>query len=374
MMDINIEERSKKYSKTKIILSIVNISITLVFLIFILVSGLSQKTAEISYSISANDYLSFLIFVGLLGLMESVITLPLSFYSGYYLEHKYSLSNQKFFSWVWEKVKSLLVSVPITVPLLLIFLFLLKNYPNTWWFWIGLVMFFFSVVLARIAPILIFPLFYKFVPLENPELKNRIQSLCDKVKINITGIFSFNMSKETKKANAGFTGIGKSKRIIIGDTLLEKFSIEEIEIVFAHELGHYKYGHIWKGMIVSTVLSFLGLYLVSVLYLSFIPVFGFSKINDIAAFPLLGLIFFLYSLVLMPLTNAYSRSNEILADDFAVKITNNPEAFSSTMLKLNEQNLSDKNPNPVIEFIFYSHPSTQKRIENIRKKYDNSSN
>jgi STE24 endopeptidase len=248
-------------------------------------------------------------------------------------------------------------------------LFLLKNHPVFWWFWVGLALFFFSVVLARIAPILIFPLFYKFLPLENESLKIRLVRLCEEVKIKITGIFSFNMSKDTKKANAGFTGIGKSKRIIIGDTLLDKFTEDEIEVVFAHELGHYKYGHIWKGMLISTVITFTGLFFVSVIYKDIIPRFGFNGISDIAAFPILGLLLFLYSMILLPLTNLYSRANERLADDYAVKITNNPEAFASTMLKLSEQNLSDKNPNPIIEFIFYSHPSTQKRIETIRKKY-----
>jgi STE24 endopeptidase len=359
----------KSYNKTKIVVSLINTLFVFIFLAILVFTGLSKDFAVFSNQVTDNAYLSLLIFTILLIVIETVITLPLSYYSGYHIEHKYNLSNQSFLNWIWENVKSGLLGLAILLPLLLVFLYILKNEKDFWWFWVGAVLFFFSVVLARLAPVLIMPLFYKFKPIENESLKNRIAALCVSAGVEIKGIFSFNLSKETKKANAGFTGIGKSKRIIISDTLIQNFSEEEIETVFAHELGHYKHHHIWKGMVFNTTISFLGLYLVSVIYKYSIPYFHYSGIDDIAAFPLIALLLSIYGFVLMPLTNAFSRMHEKEADSYAMDTTNNFNAFSSTMNKLAELNLSDKEPNKFIEMFFYSHPSITNRIKFIKEKF-----
>jgi STE24 endopeptidase len=373
-MEPDREQKSKKYSKTKIIISLVNTVLTFIFLIILIISGISDKISSVAYSFSSSDYIAFLFYLGILGLIDMVISFPLSYYSGYYLEHKYELSNQTFFSWIWEGIKSFLVSVPISIPLMLAFLYLLRNNEEYWWLWLVIILFVFSILLARLAPILIMPLFYKFKPLGNESLENKISNLCKNVNVHVKGIFSFNLSKETKKANAGFTGIGKAKRIIISDTLLEKFSEDEIEVVFAHELGHYKYKHIWKGMLISTLVMCVGFYLVSIFFKILLPAFGYRYVYEIAALPILAILLSLYSLLIMPLSNIYSRSHERIADEYAVMITGKPDAFISTMDKLSEMNLSDKKPNPVIEFLFYSHPSTDNRIKNIKDKNDSRNN
>jgi len=171
------------------------------------------------------------------------------------------------------------------------------------------------------------------------------------------------MSKNTKKANAAFTGIGKSKRIILGDTLLKNFSPEEIETVFAHEMGHYKKRHIMKLMTVSVVMTFAGLYLTSLAYSNSLNTFGFNSVSEIAALPLLFIYLSLFGLITSPISNILSRKFEWEADTFAIETTRDKGAFISAMEKLADQNLADKTPNKIIEFLFHSHPSIDKRIK-----------
>jgi STE24 endopeptidase len=170
------------------------------------------------------------------------------------------------------------------------------------------------------------------------------------------------LSKTTKKANAAFTGMGKTKRIILGDTLLENFTVDEIEAVFAHEVGHYVHKHIYIGIIVSTISSFLSFYLADFFYVKVLPLFSFSNISDPAALPLLFLILSLITLIITPFSNALSRKHERQADLYALQNINNPESFKTSMIKLSDLNLSNQEPHPLVEFFFYSHPSIKKRV------------
>jgi STE24 endopeptidase len=256
----------------------------------------------------------------------------------------------------------MLVSIPIVTPLILAFYYCLKTFGQLWWLPVGSLMFVVSVVLARLAPVLIFPLFYKFQPLPEGELRSKILGLCHSVGMSVQGVFVFDMSKNTKKANAAFAGIGKSKRIILGDTLVANFRDDEIEGVFAHELGHYKLRHIMVMMALGTVSSFLGLYGTAQMYETSLGWFGFTSIDQIAALPLLALWLAVYSLVTSPLTNIVSRFHERAADRFAIRLTGNAEAFGNALRKLAAINLADVSPHPVVEFLFHSHPSIEKRV------------
>jgi STE24 endopeptidase len=364
--EVNKQVLAKKYSRTNRILSVVETILVFVILLVLLLTGLSKEIETISYKITHNNYLALLIFLAIIGLAESIINFPIDFYSGYILEHKYSLSNQTIFIYFTEKIKSFAVSLVIGIPAILIFYYVLKNFGTNWWFIVGFAMFFFSVIMGRIAPVLIFPLFYKFKPIEDISIKNKILDLCKKTGVQIKGVFVFDMSKNTKKANAAFTGLGKSKRIILGDTLMEKFNEDEIESVFAHEVGHYKRKHIFKLMFLSTIITFAGLYITSVLYSVSLNSFGFNYIYEISALPLLTLFLSLYGLITTPISNILSKKYEREADKYALDATGNNEAFISAMEKLAEQNLADKEPNKIIEFLFHSHPSLQKRIEYAR--------
>ncbi len=356
-------EKAKRYNRIRLTLSLLETVLLFVFAVIIVISGLSRTVADFSHGFAANDYLALLIFAAALGFLQLTLLLPLSFYSGYVLEHRYALSNQSVGRWAWEKAKSALVSIPIIVPILLGFYFFLREFGSLWWLPVGIILFLFSVLLARLAPTLLSPLFYKFKPLEGGSLKERIIRLCSTEGMHVLGVFSFNMSKNTKKANAGFTGIGKSRRVILGDTLLANFSEEEIETVFAHELGHYTHGHIWKGILLGMVSTFVGLFLTAQLYEASLSWFGFTRVDEFAALPILSIWLGIYGLVTSPLNGALSRRFEREADRFALEKTKNTDAFISMMKKLAEQNLADVSPHPIVEFLFYGHPSIEKRMK-----------
>ncbi|MEX1137991.1 MAG: M48 family metallopeptidase [Bacteroidota bacterium] len=355
----------KRYQRTKLLTGLLNSAIVFSFTVLVLGSGLTVSVEEWVRTFGWNDYLTLLGFAGVLGIAESVLTLPLRWYAGFFLEHKYRLSNQSLGAWLWERTKGLLVGLPLGAILLITLFFCIRTYEALWWVPVGGILFFFSVILARLAPVFIFPLFYKFRPLEDGALKERIAALCQQVGVAVKGIFVFNLSKTTKKANAAFTGLGSSKRIILGDTLVANFTDEEIETIFAHELGHYTLNHVWKMILVGTISTFLGLYFTATLYETSLQWFGFSSRETIAGLPLLGLWLSLYSLVTSPLNNMLSRAFENAADGYAVRTSGNKKAFANALQKLGAVNMADQSPHPVIEFLFYSHPSLEKRIRAV---------
>ena len=192
--------------------------------------------------------------------------MPVSFIGSYWLEHRFGLSNQRFPGWIWEQVKAYFIGLVLLVPILLVFYYLLRAFPESWWFWIATILFLFSVFIGKIAPQIIFPLFYKFEPVSDDKLLKRMNRLAEMGNFSLQGVYRFDMSKTTKKANAAFTGLGKTRRIILGDTLLKNFSLDEIETVFAHEVGHYVHGHLVKAIIRGTLASYLGLFFAAYFY------------------------------------------------------------------------------------------------------------
>jgi STE24 endopeptidase len=311
--------------------------------------------------------LIFLLFTFLVGIGASVLFAPINFYTGFYLEHKYKLSNQTFLKWVWENFKGSLVSIVIGVPIMLLFYFTMNQFGSLWWLPFAIIMFFVSVVLSQIFPVLILPLFHKITPLDNEELKSKIDKLANDAGIKVENIYRFDMSKNTKKANAALTGLGKTKRIILGDTLIDNYSNEEIETVIAHELGHFKRKHIIKNILIGTASSFLTLFLISFLYENSLELFGFTSITQIAALPLLALWSMLIGVIQTPLGNLLSRKYEYEADEYAVKKTGLAQQFVNTLEKITDQNLGDKKPHPFVEWFFYSHPSIKNRVNAILK-------
>jgi STE24 endopeptidase len=357
---------AKRYNNIKLTIGISKTAISFVLIFLFVWLGYSLSLENYVSGWFENKYLVFLSFALITGIFGSILFFPVSYYSGFHLEHKYNLSNQTFGKWIWENLKSTLVSLLISVPVLMLFYFTLNRFDSLWWLPFAIVMFFVSVVLSQLFPILILPIFYKLTPLDNEELKNRIKSLSGRAGVKLENLYKFDMSKNTKKANAAFTGLGKTKRIILGDTLIDNYTNEEIETVIAHELGHFKKKHIIKNIFIGTITSFLTLYLIAVLYKVSLSLFVFTSINQIAALPLLVLWSMLIGLVQAPFGNILSRKYEYEADEYAVIETKNPEAFIHTLEKLTEQNLGDKEPHPFVEWFFYSHPSIKNRISAIK--------
>jgi len=357
---------SKKYNNTKLAIGIGKAIISFILLYLFIALGFSLSLQNYIQTFTENSYLVFIIFVFVIGIFSSVLFMPINIYTGFYLEHKYNLSNQTFFKYLVENVKSMLVGLVIGIPILLLFFYVINQFGDLWWLVFASAMFVISVVLSQLFPILILPIFYKILPLNDEELKTRISTLAKGAGIKVENVFSFNMSKNTKKANAAFTGLGKTKRIILGDTLLNDYSKDEIETVIAHELGHYKHKHIVKNLIFGTVSSFLTFFVISIIYKNSLSWFDFESITQIAALPLLSLWAMIIGLIQSPIGNVLSRKYEYEADRYAIESTQKPESFIKTLNKLTDQNLGDRDPHPFVEWFFYSHPSIKNRINSIQ--------
>jgi len=365
-------ETAKKYWRIKRWLFLTDILWNAVLLYAVLFSRASIIFRNMAMSLSGNPFVYIAIYLLWLGIFLYQATFALEYYEGFVLEHKFSLSPMTFGRWFKRHLKRNIVGSVITLIVTEAVYFLLRRYPANWWILAGCGWILFTIVLSRLAPVIIIPIFYKYAPLNNNELEKRLLQLARKSNAAVKGVYRINMSKETRKANAALVGIGKTRRIIIGDTLLDNFTNDEIEVVLAHELGHHKKLHLWKLLAFGTVITFAGLYFANIVMKEYLLFFGFNDISDIGAFPLLCLLLLLFSVLAMPLQNGFSRYLERRADMFALKMTRKPSAFISTMSKLAKQNLSDTTPNKLIEILMYNHPPVAKRIamaEGFKKKF-----
>jgi len=288
--------------------------------------------------------------------------LPLSFFSGYALEHRYNLSTQQFPGWVWDEIKKGLLSGLFFLIIVTAVYFLIARFPQNWWalaavFWLLL-----SLGIARIMPDFIIPLFFKYKKVENEDLRQTVFALFKKCGVAISDVYAIDLSAKTKKANAFVCGLGKSRRVVLGDTLLADFTVSEIETVVAHELGHYKNQDILKLTIVNTVMIFASFYLVDIALEKIAVYLGLAK-TDIAALPSFILVMIIFSLFTAPVLNGYSRLLETQADEFSLRVTGRREEFISMMHKLAGMNLAEYAPSRFDEIMFYDHPPVGKRIE-----------
>jgi STE24 endopeptidase len=363
-LDPERQKRAKQYDRLKRRLMVVDLFISGVYILAWLFLGWSNDLTDWLTQYATNNWILVFLFVAIFGGILFVIDLPMSYYQGYVLPHRYELSNQNIPGWIKDEIKGIVIGGIIGMIVLEIIYAVLRAYPTLWWLWAGAILLLFNVILANIAPIVIMPLFNKFVPLgeEHADLAERLMLLAKRSGTYVRGVFKFDMSKRTKQANAGLTGLGNTRRIILGDTLLNEFTPDEIETVMAHELGHQVNKDIPLGILFGSVITMLGLYLASVGLNWGVTYFNFDSVADIAAFPLLVLVLGLFGLVTMPLENGFSRWRERRADEYALGLTQNGIAYASALKRLANQNLADTDPEAWVEWLLYSHPALGKRI------------
>jgi STE24 endopeptidase len=359
-------DQAIKYQKTKNILYFVNEGYNIIVLILFLFLGLSVFVRSKIEKITKKRFW-VIFFYALVFMILGFIVGMLTSYYGFHLEQKYQLSNQNFFQWFGEQLKGLLVMFIIGVIAIEGIYLALKKAPRTWWIYVSVVFVFFTVLLINLAPILIMPLFNVYTPLPQSEIRDKLVALSEKAGVKVEGIYEMDMSKQTKKANAMFTGIGNTKRIVLGDNLIKEYTPDEIEVVIAHEMGHNILRHIWKIVALMSFVSAIGFLIIHLTmgriinrYKARLKIEGPA---DIASLPLFMLIFVVFGLITLPVSPTYSRYLEHQADKYALELTCKPDAFISAMNKLAYQNLSDPNPSPVIEFLLYDHPPASKRIK-----------
>lgn len=358
--------RSKRYSSLKYALTIIDTLYLVLLLILSQWLGISAFCAKIISNSIGLSYLVFPAYLLVIFLLYYLLTFPLNLYHSFILEHKFSLSNQKFPAWLSDQLKTFLLSYVISLIIFSAFYFILGHNPHTWWMIVSLFWIFFSLILARLMPILIIPLFFKYKTLNDDTLKNRILKLSEKMKVKILDVFEIDFSKKTQKANAAFVGWGKSRRVILADTLKNKYSYDEIEVILAHEFAHYRLKHLLKLILISSLTTILAFFLIFKTSSFVLSLFGLVNLNDIAAFPIVILYLAIFGVIMQPLENFLSRRFEYAADREAIKITGLKDAFISMMNKLADQNLADRDPHPVIKFFFFDHPPINERLDSAK--------
>jgi STE24 endopeptidase len=365
-LDEERQEQAREYSAISRRITLIDLLIAAAYAIVWVITPLSVLVRDRLLGITSNPWAGIAGFAIAFGLPYMGINLPLSYYSGFVLPHRYGQSTQTLSGWIMDGLKGLAVSAIIGLLMLEVIYWLLRAAPSLWWLYAAGAMLFFTVILSSLAPVLIAPLFYKFTPLDNEELSNRLMALAQKAGTTVKGVYRFDMSTRTKSANAALMGLGATRRIVLGDTLLDEFTAEEIESVLAHELGHQVHRDIPIGIAFNTVFTLLSFWLANAALTWGIGVFGLSGIADPAGLPLFGIVMGLIGLLALPVTNGYSRWRERLADRYALESTRKPGPFADAMTRLANQNLADVDPAPWIVMLLYSHPPIKERVAAAR--------
>src|SRR5947209_928977 len=356
-------EEPKRYESLKHVIGVSEFALNVLILIYLLTSGWSERIRSFAQLLAGSGWLTVMIYMIIVGTVFKLLGLPLSFYSSYILEHRFGLSRQSLAGWIKDQLKALAVGVPLALAAVEVIYWLLRVDSNLWWIYASGAFIAFVVVMANLTPVLLLPLFFKFKPVDNADLQNRVNRLVRRTGTPVCGIFEWSLGEKTRKANAAVVGWGNTRRIIVSDTLLKNFSGEEIEVVMAHELCHHVKNHIWYGMAAQSFLTFAAFYASYRVLPPLARSFGFSGTEDVANFPLMALVMTILSLAALPAVNFFSRQLETAADLYALDVTGDALAFVSGMEKLAEINLVNKTPNKIVAFIFHSHPSVEDRVK-----------
>jgi len=355
---------ARRYNRIRRWLGIADFVLGFALLLVLLVTGWNDTLRDLAYRGSFQTYgLAVFLYVLTLMIIQKALGFGLDYY-GFRIEHRFNLSNQKLRSWIWDESKGFLVGVILAGIVVELLYFIIRQAPEYWWLiaWAAFLGLF--VLLAQIAPVVLFPIFYKFEPLDNDELKARLVALSERAGTRVRGVYKWNLSEKSKKANAALTGLGNTRRIILADTLLENYSPDEIEAVLAHELGHHVHNHILKSIGVQAGVTLLGFWAANwTLHYAIERWHMFETLSDFANLPLLVLVSTVLSFLLMPALNAFSRYNERQADRYAFRSIPHIEPFISSMNKLAEQNLAERTPSKWVEWLFHSHPAIARRVE-----------
>jgi STE24 endopeptidase len=357
----------KKYQRQKLTVSICSLVLSVVFLLVMALYGGPRLDAAIRSLVGDGRWVRLICLGFVYAAALEFLTLPLDFWSGFILEHRYQLSTQSLPAWIWRHVKGYLVGGPIGLVLLL-GLYSLIWYGGTWWWlWAAAGWLAVTLVLGQLLPVVILPLFYKVKRLDEPSLRDRLTRLVEGTGLKVEGVYRLQLSAETKKANAALAGLGRTKRVLLGDTLLDQFTTEEIEVVFAHEIGHHVHRHLPKMVVCSVVLAAAGFWLADRV-LRFAaegldyPPGQLGAYADPAALPLLICVLSLFGLLLSPAQNALGRFFERQCDWYALKRTGLINAYRSAFAKLARINKSDADPHPLVVWLFDDHPPIRQRL------------
>jgi Zn-dependent protease with chaperone function len=365
------EDKASRYHRLRRRSAVLSVALTASMLGGLLVSGGSASIADAAYRISATGHCQFspmavAVYVVILALLQETLAFPLAFYHGFFLDRRYGLSVEPPAAWFRDHAKAMGLGLILAIAGAEVVYAAVRVSPAWWWLIAAAAFVAAMAVMAKIAPVVLLPLFYKFTPLDRESLRIRLVSLSQRAGVPVLGVYEWAMGKKTRRANAALVGTGATRRIIVSDTLLAEYSDDEIEVILAHEIGHHVHRDILVALIAESALLVAAFYVAGAVLDASWERLGFRSASDIAALPLLLLAGGTLTVGATPVVNALSRWNERRADRYALRLTRRPAAFISAMKRLGTQNLAEERPSAAVRWLFHTHPPIEQRIKDAR--------
>jgi Zn-dependent protease with chaperone function len=363
---VQVTDEMRRHSTIEESLYFVGTAYSLLVLAFLLKSGAARRMRDLSLRATKKPFVVAMLTVALFVLATTLLELPLTYYADFVVPHQFDLSDQSLGSWLLDGAKGLAVSLVLSAVVGALALLAMRR-VRRWWLalWLGSIPLILLMVVVQ--PIVLDPIFNKFEPLQNQELKAKLLDLASRAGIEGGRVYQVNKSKQTKTMNAYVNGIGPTKRIVLWDTLLAKMTDDEILAVMGHEMGHYVLNHMWKGLAFGLAVSFVVFFAGQKIYDRGIETrgarWGLTGRGDPASLPWLLLIAGVIGFLLSPVTNGFSRHIEHEADIFSLDLTHLNEPMASAFVKFAKDSKRDPYPNRFLEFWRYSHPALGRRIE-----------
>lgn len=357
------EDKSTRYHRLKRRAAVASAAWSGALLIGLSLTGGAAGLRDLVAEASPAWWAQVALYLAILAAVHELGAAPLAYYGGHALEHRYGLSRQRPAQWALDHVKGASIGLVLGIGLLLLVYGIMRLWPVWWWAVAAGLFSLLLILFANIAPVVLLPLFFRFRPLDRPALRERLERLAEAAGARVMGVFQWDLGEKTVKANAALTGLGRTRRILIADTMLDQYSDDEIEVVLAHELAHHVHGDIWRGIVLEAAFVLAGFYAADRVLRALGPRLGLAGITDPAGIPLLLLAAGGVSVLLMPAALAVSRLLERRADRFALDLTRNPAAFATAMRRLGAQNMAEERPSRLVRWLFYSHPPLEERIE-----------
>lgn len=364
VLDPERQRNAREYARIGRYLSLAEMAIVSIILVLLVFAGLSERLAgSFSLPVIPAVIIYFLILVA----AYRIIMAPISYYRGYVLPRHYGLSKQSLSGWLGDLVKAGALMLVLGIAIVAIVYWLIIVQPQLWWLFSWAFLVFISLVMSVLAPVLLVPIFFKMKPLADSELRERLEKLAKWAGVEIGGIYTIEFSSKSTTANAALMGMGRTRRIVLSDTLLSQYSTSEIEVIMAHEMAHNRHRDMLRLSVFYSAILLVNLYAAGIILDAVIEPLGFSGLSDVSALPLLALIFAAVNLLLSPITTSYGRRLETEADGYALELTSDPVSFVSTMARLTDQNLAEAEPNRWVELLFHDHPSYRSRLAHARR-------
>lgn len=362
LLDKEKQIQARRYEREKRLLGIASAVLSLVVLLAFYFSGFSGWLARLNLGHSI--VWIFLVYVASFQSLLALFNFPFYFYSSYVHEHKWKFSNQTLSSWLWDQIKAFLVGLMLLFLILGLLFWIMDIFPRIWWLIAGLAMALVSVVLATLVPVVILPLFNKYTPIQNEELTQALDKILSQAGLRNSGFFREDTSRQTKKENAFLAGLGKTRRVVLADNLMEQMTVPEMESIMAHEVGHYRHRQIWKNILIGTAQQLVTFYILNLVMVLIFSLFLTSTEQNLTCFPIFVVLMGAISGILFgPLSRFLSRYFERQADRYALAAIKNKKPFMTALAGLANRNLSNAYPQWWVKLLYYSHPPIGERLQ-----------